>query len=166
MKKQVIYQNQTHYLLQKGYLGNPGLLKLASNNPDGSPFGALESDCVELTDLYKKVIITYMKNDYIEDSQVDGYEGWEAEGISASMEDVQKESGIPVKTFEKVLAEMVGHGLVWIYEEFFGLTAHGIEIAKWIQHKKVYIKPDMFPMGSEPDVVIHEDEIGTYFYEV
>lgn len=30
--------------------------------------------------------------------------------------------------------------------------------------KKIYIQPDMFPMGQEPNM-IHEDENGTYYYE-
>lgn len=30
--------------------------------------------------------------------------------------------------------------------------------------EKIYIKPDMFPMGQEP-LWIHEDEHGTYYYE-
>lgn len=29
---------------------------------------------------------------------------------------------------------------------------------------KIYIEPDMFPMGGEP-LVIHEDDRGTYYYE-
>ena len=30
--------------------------------------------------------------------------------------------------------------------------------------KKIYIKPDMFPMGQEPEI-IYEDEIGTFYYD-
>ena len=31
--------------------------------------------------------------------------------------------------------------------------------------RKIYIQPDMFAMGCEPDAPIHEDEKGTFYYE-
>lgn len=50
----VEYQNKTYKVLANKYLGDFQLYKLASDNEDGSPFGALKTDCKVIQ---KKMVI-------------------------------------------------------------------------------------------------------------
>jgi len=75
-----------------------------------------------------------------------------------------------IRHFERETDELMEGCCEGEVPSYIGLYNYLFEVKRAIAElkragwKKIYIKPDMFPMGKEPNI-IHEDDRGTYYYE-
>ena len=78
---------------------------------------------MKLTELEKKVVDAYKKDDIVSDG------GWE-NGSPAWVEGFMFYEGMDGKTFAGVMSSLKKKRIIWTNGEAFGLTAMGIQVAR------------------------------------